>query len=170
MDTQKFNHLLKKIKYDKKAVELIYRDYYAKIKAHIQRRFGKLLDAEDAAQDMFEKLMTIEVDSYVDYPVTWLYRVADHHIIDSLRIKHPEEVALLETQPADFDIDDTILRGDVKAAILKLDKVSQKIIYLYYWENYKFAEIATMLNISYANTRAKTSRAYKELKKFLKGL
>lgn len=170
METQKLNQTLKITKYDKKAVGIFSDKYYFKLKAYVQRRFGKLIDSQDATQAVFEKLMSLEGTYEVRYPITWLYRVADHHIIDLLRVKRPEEVTLLETQAADFDIEDTIIAGDVKDAILQLDELSQKILYLHYWEDYKFDEIAELLNISSVNARAKASRAYKELKKLLKDL
>ena len=46
MNAQKFNHLLKKIKYDKNAAEPIYDECSLELQAHIQRRFGELINSE----------------------------------------------------------------------------------------------------------------------------
>ena len=65
----------------------------------------------------------------------------------------------------EFDIDKTILDLEVKRALSKLDKLSQQIIYLHYWEGYSLKELATEFNLSYGSIRTKVSRAYDELKK-----
>lgn len=166
MDAQKFNSLLGKIKYNKKAVESIYAEYYVKLKAQIHYHFGKSVSAEDMAQEVFMKLMTMETPPFVEYPTTWLWRITKNYIIDTLRVTHPE-VELLETQPGDFDIDRTILEDDVKAAMAQLDKLSQQIVYKFYWEGYSLLELTTVLNESYVNIRAKQSRAYMILRKYL---
>lgn len=167
MDAQKFNRLLEKIKYNKKAVESIYDEYYAKLKVQIHYHFGKMVSEEDMAHEVFMKLMTMETPPFVEYPTTWLWKITKNYIIDTLRVTHPE-VELLETQPGDFDIDRTILEDDVKAAMAQLDIVSQQIVYKNYWEGYRLIELVSVLNESYANIRAKASRAYQILKKCLK--
>ena len=53
MNAQKFNDLLKRMKYDKNAVEEFYNAFYLTIKAHVKYRFGYLADPEDMAQDIF---------------------------------------------------------------------------------------------------------------------
>ena len=84
-----------------------------------------------------------------------------------LRTRHIEEVALNETVLGTFDLGKTILKEDVKSAMRQLDEVSQKILYLHYWEGYPLHEIAAELNVSYPNVRAKACRAYQTLKIYL---
>ncbi len=166
MDAQKFNYLIGKIKYNKYAVKSIYEDYYLKLKAHIQRRFGKLINPEDIAHDIFLKLLEMKTPDYVEYPTTWLYKLADNYTIDILRGKH-EEIELNEIVAAKFDIENTIINIDVKKALLNLDDLTQEILYLHYWEGYSLKELANEFNISYISIRTKVSRAYKTLKKYL---
>ena len=166
MNAQKFNKLLRKIKYDKQALSEIYDEYYLKIKVHIQRRFGQLVNAEDMAHDVFLKLMSFDREEYIDYPTSWIYTVADNMIKDVLRVTQKDE-ELTETVASPFNVDKVILSMDIKNALAHLDEVSKKIIYLHFWEGYSLKEIAHELQISYANVRAKASRAYKTLKKYL---
>ena len=165
MNAQKFNHLLKKIKYDKNAAEPIYDECSLELQAHIQRRFGELINSEDVVQEIFLKLIEIETPQNIKYPTAWLFKLADNYVIDRLREKIPTEE--LDELIEEFDIDKTILDLEVKRALSKLDKLSQQIIYLHYWEGYSLKELATEFNLSYGSIRTKVSRAYDELKKYM---
>ena len=165
MNAQKFNYLLERIKYDKNAAETIYDEFSPKLKVHIQGHFGELMSAEDAVEDVFLKLLEIETPKNVEYPTSWLFKFADNCVIDKLRKKVPTE-ELVEMN-GEFDIDKTILDIEVKQALLNLDNLSQQIIYLNYWEGYSLKELASEFNISYCNIRAKVSRAYNKLKKYM---
>ena len=166
MDAKKFNRLMKTIKYDSKAFSEIYEEYYPKIKIHVQRRFGRLVCAEDISQEVFLKLLSLDVKEYVEYPTAWVYALADNKVKDILRATH-DEIALSDLCTASFDLDDTILSVDIKSALLHLDEMSQQILYLHIWEGYSYKEIALELNLGYANVRVKASRALKTLKKHL---
>ncbi len=90
MKELKFNHLLQNLKTDKQAVKEIYEEYYPKIIIHLSRRFGKLISPVDIAHDTFLALMSAENFSYVEYPTTWLYTMADNKAIDALKRKNQE--------------------------------------------------------------------------------
>lgn len=166
MDAQKFNRLLRKIKYDKSALEEIYAEFSSRIKAYILRRFGKLISPDDVMQEIFLKLLEIKTPKFVEYPTTWLYKFSSNCIVDILRRTHPEE-QLAEEKFIKFEVENTIVNNDLKNALLYLDKESQQILYMHYWEGYQLKEIAIALNLSYSNIRVKASRAYKKLKKYL---
>jgi RNA polymerase sigma factor (sigma-70 family) len=167
MNAQKFNDLLKRMKYDKNAVEEFYNAFYLTIKAHVKYRFGYLADPEDMAQDIFMKLYTMETPSYVKAPAKWLGKFSDNFVIDQLRASRPE-LGLLESHPSDFDLEKTIVKFDLKNAMSHLDEVAQKIIYMNYWESYSLKDVAVILNMSYGNVRQIACRAYKKLKLYLK--
>lgn len=167
MEAQKFNRLIRKIKYDPKAIESIYDEFNLQLKVHIQRRFGNLISSEDYTQEIFLKLLEMETPSKIEYPTAWLYRLADNYIIDQLRKAHQNEV-LFETTISDkFDIEQIVIDNDVKEAMSNLDELTQKILYLHYWEGYSFKELETELAISYGSIRTRASRAYQILKKYL---
>ena len=54
----------------------------------------------------------------------------------------------------------------MKKYLSALDKTSQTILYMHFWEGYSLKEVADVLGIEYANLRKRVSRAYAELKKF----
>lgn len=98
---------MKTIKYDSKAISEVYEEYYPKIKAHVQRRFGKLVCAEDISQEVFLKLLSLETKEFIEYPTAWLFMIADNKVKDILRSSH-DKIQLSELFTASFDLDDTI--------------------------------------------------------------
>lgn len=166
MDPQHFNRLLRRIATDSSAFKELYDAYYSKIKLHVHRRFGKLISADDIAQDVFVSLLTLKPESDIIYPTTWLMRLADNHATDLLRLRH-EEIALTENIQVPFSIDNAILHTDLQAVLKHLDPLSQQIIYLHVWEGYSHQEIAEELHITCTNVRVRMSRAYKIIKNFL---
>lgn len=167
MDSQKFNQLLKKIKYDKNAIAEIYEEYYPNLIFHLKRKFGKKINPEDIVHDTFYSLMNLENAPTVEFPTTWLYRVADHKAID--RIRREEEVcSLSDTYPDTFFLDDLVLKEDVRQALKTLDPLSQTILIMHHYEGYSHKEIAEELHISCANVRTKASRAYAAMNSYLK--
>ena len=166
MDAKKFNRQLKKVATDKRALESIYEEYYLPMKAHVRRRFGSLVSDEDIAQDVFLKLLSCGDQPYIEYPASWLYKLADNRAKDVLRASHPE-AELSDRLAAPFDLDKTIVNAEMRRALQTLEEDARYILYLYYWEGYSLKEIAEETGIGYANVRAKVSRAYQKHKKIL---
>ena len=158
--------MLQQIKYDKRAIEEIYCEYFPKIVLHLTRRFGKLISPEDIAQEVFVVLMSMESFTPVEFPTTWIYRIADNKAIDKIKLKH-KEIRLTENFAVPFNLDNLIIKEDIKNVLSKLDQESQLIIYLHIWERYTHKEIAKLLHLSHANVRTKISRAYAIIKKYL---
>lgn len=167
MGPLKFNRILHNIQYDKNALGEIYDEYFPRIVLHLTRRFGKSFPSEDIAHDVFVTLMTIEKFPDVEYPATWLYKIADNKAIDMIKTKHVE-ARLTENIADSFFIDDLITEEDIKQGMAKLDKESQVIIFLHHWEGYNHKEISGLMNLSCSNVRVRISRAYSVLKKYLK--
>lgn len=166
MDAHKFNRQLKKMTTDRRALESIYEEYYLPMKAHVQRRFGSLVNAEDIAQDVFLKLLSCGDQPYIEYPASWLYTMADNRAKDVLRATH-RETQLPEVLAASFDPDKTIVNAEMRRALCVLEEDARYILYLHYWEGYSLKEIAQETGMSYTNVRAKVSRAYQKLIKIL---
>ena len=167
MDAQKFNRLIKKIKYSPQAIESIYVEFNLRLKLHIQRRFGSLINPEDFTEETFLKLLEMETPNYIKHPTAWLFRIADNYIIDQLRGRRQDEELFEATTSDRFDIEQVVINNDVKEAMKNLDELTQKILYLHYWEGYSFKELAAELKLSYGGIRTRASRAYKILKKYL---
>ena len=166
MYAAKFNRLLNKLNTDKKALGQIYCEYYPKIVLHIRRCFGNHITAEDTAQDLFIKLMTLEHNQYIEHPTAWLFKLAENMVIDEIRKSH-EEIPLNEMMTASFDVNLLVKDESLRTYFLSLDPITQKALYMHYWEGYSFREIADELKISYGNLRVKVCRAYSKLKTIL---
>ena len=166
MDAHTFNRQLNRLASDKRALEALYAEYALPMKAHLLRRFGSLVSAEDVTQDVFVKLLSLRDPPRVEYPASWLYTLADNRAKDILRATHPE-AALEEGLAAPFDLDRTIVNAQTRRALEALDEDVRRILYLHFWEGYSLKEIAAESGMSYANVRVKVSRAYRKLKEIL---
>lgn len=166
MDTKRFNDYIQKIPTDIKALIPIYDEYYYRIVVHISYKFNKQI-AEDVAQDFFTDLMQIKTNhDYIKYPTSWVYKCCDYIALKHFRCES-SYVELNEKCLASNMFEATELSNDLKEAILRLEELSQKILFHYYWEGYSQEEIAEMLNLKSATVRQKHHRAIKKLKKFL---
>lgn len=98
-------------------------------------------DAEDAVQDVFEKLLrhpgTFESEEHLK---AWLLRVTINRCHDLARAAHRKDSALDDTMPAPEPAD-----GSVLDAVRALPENYRNAIYLHYYEGYTAAEIGRML-------------------------
>lgn len=104
-------------------------------------------DAEDAVQDVFEKLLRHPggFDSE-EHLKAWLLRVTINRCHDLTRAAHQKDSALDDTLPAPEQAD-----GSVLDAVRSLPENYRNAIYLHYYEGYTAAEIGRMLGAP-ANT------------------
>ncbi len=165
MNANKFNKLFRKLNTDVKAFEQLYNEFYPKIVFHLRRCFGNQISAEEIAQELFLKLLKLEQKETINNPTAWLFTLAENLAKNTLD-KIYFDLPLHPTFPAPFDIDSLILSEDMKKYLSALDKTSQTILYMHFWEGYSFKEISDVLGIEYVNLRKRVSRAYAELKKF----
>lgn len=165
MNKKVFNRLLKKTEYDRSALSEIYEYYYPRIKIHIKRKFGKLVDSEDITEEVFLKLLNYRYTEPIKFPTAWLYKIAENIAINNLSAK---KITVELTENISYDIiDEVITDMGVKEAILSLDELSRKVVYLHIWEDYTYTELAPLLGLSEPNARIIAHRAYKKIKKFL---
>lgn len=165
MNKKVFNRLLKKTEYDRSALAEIYEYYYPRIKIHIKRKFGKLVDSEDITEEVFLKLLNYRYTEPIKFPTAWLYKIAENIAINNLSAK---KITVELTENISYDIiDEVITDMGVKEALLSLDELSRKVVYLHIWEDYTYTELAPLLGLSEPNARIIAHRAYKKIKKFL---
>jgi RNA polymerase sigma-70 factor (ECF subfamily) len=104
-------------------------------------------DAEDAVQDVFEKLLrydgTFENEEHLK---AWLLRVTINRCHDLARAAYQKDSELSEDLPAPEDAD-----GSLLDAVRSLPENYRNVIYLHYYEGYTAAEIGQMLGTP-ANT------------------
>lgn len=167
MNANKFNALLKKLNTDKKSFESIYEEFYPKIVFHLRRCFGNTVSAEDIAQELFLKLLHLNQKEAVRNPTAWLFTLSENLAKDALQKIH-YELPLNDTLPyTAVDTEKLIADAELNKFFSVLDKNTQKILYMRYWEGYALKDIAAELGIPYPALRKQISRAYKKLKNFL---
>ncbi len=103
----------------------------------------------------------------------WLYRLVRHRAIDYLRRVQREE-RLFDNQEADSidpDGQSEILANEhldvesIKSAISMLSPVHQEVVFLRYWEEFSYAEIALVTRVPVGSVRSRLYHAKAHLKK-----
>lgn len=132
-------------------------------------------DAEDAVQETFLKLLQIlqQGESFADeaHEKAWLIVTASNLCKNHLRHwtrQKREDVEdwerLLGADPSQTERDDRIL-----TALMQLPDAYRMVLYLYYYESYRTAEIAKMLKKKESTVRTLLRRGRMQLKKMLGG-
>lgn len=141
-------------------VDTVYRICYSFMK--------NTADTEDMVQETFLRLMSSGVIFQSEqHEKAWLIVTASNLCKDTLkkwwrRTENIEDPALGLQQPP-FEID------DVLGAILQLPSDQKTAVYMYYYEGYSTADIASFLRCPQATVRSRLSRARKTLKHKLGG-
>lgn len=163
MEKRKFNAILKRIKKDDEAFTELYQYYARRIIFHLTPIYGREL-AEDVLHEFFLKLLAEKTEfQYIERPTTWVYRCCDNIAKTRIRLDSKYEALYDDADHREFY--ESI---EVKLGIEKLDPLSKKIIFMYYWEGYNLEEISDLLKLKYATVRKRHSRAISKLKKILK--
>ena len=167
------------------AFSKIYDDYYPRILRYISRIAG-LNDAEDIAQDVFDKvhrgLDGFEKKSRLS---TWIYRIATNTVIDRSRsaaVKHaaesvpindgddqdaPNELVDRKAPAIDQMVIQKEMRDCINEHIDKLPPDSKMVIILSELEGISNKEIAEILGVSPGNVKIRLHRARTRLKAIL---
>lgn len=125
-------------------------------------------DTEDMVQETFLRLLSSSVGFVSEeHEKAWLIVTASNLCKDTLKKwwRKSEDIddPALGLQQPPFEID------EVLDAILKLPADQKCTVYMYYYEGYTTAEIASYLHCPHATVRSRLSRARKTLKKKLGG-
>lgn len=171
METSEFNKLLQLIKFDKRALEPLYKEYYGKIVLHFSYKYGRSL-SEDIAQEFFIMLSSTSwYGTKVEFPNAWVYKccynIAQRKATENAQYSNIEENTAIFWH--DFDID-SVDFGNLHNAIKSLDEYTQKIIYMHHWEGYSFLEISNIIPVSYAAVRQKYHRGLIKIKKLVENV
>ena len=121
-------------------------------------------DAEDMVQETFLKLLSCKKRfESNEHEKAWLIVTASNTCKDELRRwkkrREKMETAVLPEQEILFDKEDNMLD-----AILELPVKYKNVVYLYYYEGYRTAEIAKLLHCPESTVRNQLSRARELLK------
>lgn len=123
-------------------------------------------DAEDVLQDTLIKYLQSAPDfENESHEKAWLLRVAANiskNKIEYNKIRETDELeeTLVSEQRSDLSF--------VWEAVKKLPDIYRQVIHLFYYEGYKTAEIARILNLKESSVRTDLKRGREKLKYILK--
>ena len=128
---------------------------------------GNLADAQDVCQEVYIKLFKHQKPfKDAEHEKAWIIRVTINTCKDV--IKSPWKKWFSPIEEISRPIDQTE-NMEVVSFVLKLPRKYRMVIYLYYYEGYKTAEIADLLNRNEGTIRTQLKRAKELLKKKILG-
>ncbi|MCL1831628.1 MAG: sigma-70 family RNA polymerase sigma factor [Oscillospiraceae bacterium] len=132
---------------------------YAKTKA----------DTEDCVSDTFVKLLRARPRfKDIEHEKAWLIRVAINVCKDYL--KRPSVLMYEDLGDLAAESPDSFERSDVLDAVRNLPEELRAVLYLYFYEGYKFHEIAEIVGVSESTVRRHMDKAKGLLKSALGGV
>lgn len=128
--------------------------------------------AEDVTQDVFVRLLTHAPDLAPGKEKAWLLKVAMNRCRDIWRAAWVKRVVLgspaMELTPAPGNMEDSLERQELLAAVRKLPADFRDAVLLHYYQGYAINEIAEMLNVPEGTISSRLSRGRKKLQEILK--
>jgi RNA polymerase sigma factor (sigma-70 family) len=152
--------------------EQIWNKYGKSLYYYIQ----KILPQEtNSADDLFQEVMMkvyANLDKYNNHYniLPWLYRITRNHCVDYLKSKKEnlefDESISIEENHGDFNIETTDL---IEKALETLEPLKREIVYLHYFENLKYRQIAEILDLNINSIKTHMKKSKQQLNSFLKG-
>ena len=147
---------------------------HQKLIAGVAKRYGASgVEAPDLVQDVF--LHAYKAVSQLEQPerfAAWLYRLAVNRCVDLRRQGHARETATdglaqrLSREPANPVLDEirrTELRGIVRGAVDELSDELREVVYLRYYNELAYEEIADLLGVPLTTVDGRLRRAKGQL-------
>lgn len=123
---------------------------------------GNLVDAQDVCQEVYIKLFKHQRPfEDEEHEKAWIIRVTINRCKDVIRSPWKKWFSLVEEIPLPIGHTESM---EVVPFVLKLPRKYRMVIYLYYYEGYKTAEIAELLNCNEGTIRTQLKRAKELLK------
>ncbi len=129
-------------------------------------------DADDVLQNVWIKVYrNIDTFEQASSLYTWLYRIATHAAIDTLR-KRKTHVTEMESSLENTLINDPYFDGDaaaykLKAAIARLPEKQMLVFNMKYYQELKYHEMSKILDTSVGALKASYHHAVKKIKESL---
>ncbi len=174
IDEQQLIAMLSDPSTQRKAFELVVRQYSEQLYWQVRRIVLTHEDANDVMQNVMLKawtnLNTFRKDSKLS---TWLYRIAVNESLDFIRrqknsstVSADDTSGIANTLLADdyFDGDET--EAQLQEAIAKLPDVQRTVFNLRYYEEMKYSEISEILNTTVGALKASYHIAVKKIAEF----
>jgi len=148
---------------------LLFEAYGERIRRYIAFRVRSPEDAEDLASDVFRRVLSAPVPIDAAARPAWLFRVAHNAVIDHYRRRRfLAPLATLLDRPDDAPSlperamrDEELRRIDV--ALATLVGRQRAAIYLRFYEDLEYADVATVMGIPAVTARTLVHRGLKKL-------
>ena len=161
---------------DRKAQELLYKQFLGPLWAICMRYMGDEHEAMEVLNDgylkIFQNLQKFDISKSSFY--TWISRIMINTAVDSIRKKktlkfiHVQEIEL-GNEPFVDDIPDKYNVSDLVLLINRLPQTTKVVFNLYTIEGYSHDEIAKFLKITSSTSRWHLTEAKKRLRDLIKG-
>ena len=168
---------------DEKSLEVLIQKYLKPIYNFVYRYVGDMANAEDLTQEVFVKVWkNIKKFDRKKSFKTWIFCIAKNTAFDYLRKKKSIPLSNFENDQGDniladslADVaplpselfDQTDISQKINTALNKLSLNYRAVILLRYKEDFKFIEIAEILDESIDTVKSRYRRGLIELRKFL---
>lgn len=147
--------------------EQVVRKYADTVLAVCVMRLNNTADAEDCFQDVFLKLYTDPPElKDAEHLKAWLIRVAINRCKNYVRDNRRVVPVGTVTETPSLSTDDA---RDVSWALMRLEPKYRDVLYLYYVERYKVAEIGGILGMKPNTVKTVLSRGRDRLRKVYGG-
>jgi RNA polymerase sigma factor (sigma-70 family) len=128
---------------------------------------GNLADAQDVCQEVYIKLFKHQrAFNDPEHEKAWIIRVTINTCKDVIRSPWKKWFSPVEEIPLPMENTESM---EVVSFVLKLPRKYRMVIHLYYYEGYKTAEIAELLNLNEGTIRTQLKRAKELLKAKMMG-
>jgi RNA polymerase sigma-70 factor (ECF subfamily) len=148
-------------------VAALYREHHGALVALLQCRLGSRADAQEIAQEVYVRLLTMNDLAHVDSPRAFLFRMAINQSVDYLRKRAVR--ANMPPEPAEADLHAPPLPEQhlwvsqqwkkVQAALRELPAKSSRAFVLHVVEGRDFSAIASDMKLSERMIRYHVSHA-----------
>ena len=153
----------------------LYRLHFTTIYRMVSKFSVDRFEAEDIVQEVFIKLyLHYESGGEVQYPKTWLYKVASNICINTVgrrkQTLHIDTVNELDTgvcEKFELKIEEDE-HGKIIMKALSTLKAHEKLIVILYSEGLSYKEIAGISGVRFSSVSKSLSRALEKLKPLLK--
>lgn len=158
-----------------KAYKKIFLFYFPKVKCFITKLIKSEAEAEDLAQDIFEKIwLTRKSLPAIESFSSYLYRMAINAVFNSLKKKKKHRVYLeylLHNKNNQVIAEEAIYAREIELLILlavsNMPAQRRKIFEMSRCQGVKHTEIARLINISKRTVEVHVSLALKEIRKII---
>ncbi len=148
---------------------VLFEAYGERIRRYVAFRVRSPEDAEDLAAEVFRRVLSSPVPIDAGARPAWLFRVAHNAVIDHYRRRRfLAPLATLLDRPDDApSLPERAMRGEelrrIDAALATLVGRQRAAIYLRFYEDLEYADVATVMGIPAVTARTLVHRGLKKL-------